>query len=186
MYENIALGNKIRSIRIEKGLSMEAFGKLLNASKGNVSMWESGKVSPNNERLKAIADLAGITVKELLGEKPNNFEFDDMKRLISDFSRLPRVNQQDYMVNVQDDTLSKVIDTVNQVGGYAFDKYDILDLYKRSCTEHEVHDLNSLIELYKKVLNEYNELYESGDIPDEYMGALEFDIAKITRILEQL
>lgn len=159
---------------------------MINGTVQALSNWENGRNQPNTARLQAIADLGGVTVNELLGEKPNNFEFDDMKRLISDFSRFPWYNQQDYMVNVQDDTLSKVIDTVNQVGGYAFDKYDILDLYKRSCTEHEVHDLNSLIELYKKVLNEYNELYESEDIPDEYVGGLEFEIAKITRILEKL
>ena len=64
----MALGQRIKEIRKEKGLSMEDFGKLLNASKGNVSMWESGKVTPNNLRSKTIADLAGISVDELLDD----------------------------------------------------------------------------------------------------------------------
>ncbi len=64
----MALGQRIKEIRINQGLSMEEFGKLLDASKGNVSMWESGKVTPNNLRLKAIADIAGISVDELLDD----------------------------------------------------------------------------------------------------------------------
>ena len=68
------VGNNIKKIRKEKGLSMELFGELFNASKGNVSMWESGKVLPNNERLKAIADLADITVDELLGDDRKQYE----------------------------------------------------------------------------------------------------------------
>lgn len=65
---NSYLGEKIKRIRKDKGLTMEEFGKLLDASKGNVSMWESGKVTPSNERLKSIADLAGISVEELLDD----------------------------------------------------------------------------------------------------------------------
>ncbi len=64
----MTLGQRIKKIRKEKGLSMEEFGKLLDASKGNVSMWESGKVTPSNERLKSIADLANISVEELLDD----------------------------------------------------------------------------------------------------------------------
>lgn len=64
----MALGQRIKEIRINLGETMEEFGKLLDASKGNVSMWESGKVTPNNLRLKSIADLAGISVEELLDD----------------------------------------------------------------------------------------------------------------------
>lgn len=64
----MALGQRIKEIRINLGVTMEEFGKLLDASKGNVSMWESGKVTPNNLRLKAIADIAGISVDELLDD----------------------------------------------------------------------------------------------------------------------
>ena len=65
---NSYLGEKIKRIRKDKGLTMEEFGELFDASKGNVSMWESGKIIPNTQRLKAIANLAGITVDELLDD----------------------------------------------------------------------------------------------------------------------
>lgn len=46
----MSVGNRIKSIRKEKGLTMEEFGKKLNTSKGAVNNWETGKNLPNNER----------------------------------------------------------------------------------------------------------------------------------------
>lgn len=62
-----ALGQRIKSIRQAKGLTMEEFGKFFdNASKGVISNWEKGSNIPNNARLKMIAQFGGITVNELL------------------------------------------------------------------------------------------------------------------------
>lgn len=59
------LGKKIKNIRLNKGLTMEEFGKMLNTSKSSVSMWESGRSLPNKDRLKIIAKLGDLTVDEL-------------------------------------------------------------------------------------------------------------------------
>lgn len=63
-----ALGHRIKAIRQKLGLSMAEFGRLLDppASKGAVSNWENDYNYPNNERLKRIAELGGITVDDLL------------------------------------------------------------------------------------------------------------------------
>lgn len=62
-----ALGQRIKSIRQSKGLTMEEFGKFFdNASKGVISNWEKGSNIPNNARIKMIAQFGGITVNELL------------------------------------------------------------------------------------------------------------------------
>lgn len=67
----LEVGTRIRNIRIEKGLSMEEFGKLFNTSKGTVNNWEKGRNLPNKENLKSIALLNDITVDELLtGKEP--------------------------------------------------------------------------------------------------------------------
>lgn len=65
---NNQIGNRIRTIRKSLGLSMQEFGKLFNppASKGVVSNWENNYNKPNNERLKTIANLGGVSVDELL------------------------------------------------------------------------------------------------------------------------
>ncbi|WP_312460592.1 helix-turn-helix transcriptional regulator [Proteiniclasticum sp.] len=67
------VGLRIKTIRQERGMTQEEFGKLFNASKGNISLWENGSVLPNNERLKIIADLGSIAVNDLLyGHQHNN------------------------------------------------------------------------------------------------------------------
>ena len=65
------VGRRIRRIRKEKGMNQSDFGKEVdNAHKGLVSRWESGVNLPNNERLKKIAELGGMTVDELLNALP--------------------------------------------------------------------------------------------------------------------
>lgn len=70
------VGSRIRDIRKAMGLSMSAFAErinhILNEKKirsGTVSNWETGKNLPNNERLKAISELGGISVDYLLNGK---------------------------------------------------------------------------------------------------------------------
>ena len=60
------VGQRIKDIRLEKGMSMEEFGKRFNTSKATVNNWEKGRNLPNKENLKIIADLAGMTVQKLL------------------------------------------------------------------------------------------------------------------------
>ena len=47
-------------------MTTKEFGALFGASDSNVTSWEKGRTLPNKERLKNIADLAGITVQKLL------------------------------------------------------------------------------------------------------------------------
>ncbi|HEM3634298.1 TPA: helix-turn-helix transcriptional regulator [Streptococcus suis] len=69
MNDNIdkkAIGLRIKSIRQDKGMTLEEFGKLFGAGKSNVSKWENGITVPNAERLKAIAKIGDMTVEQLL------------------------------------------------------------------------------------------------------------------------
>lgn len=60
------VGVRIKEIRLEKGMTTKEFGSLFGASDSNVTSWEKGRTLPNKERLKSIADLAGMTVQQLL------------------------------------------------------------------------------------------------------------------------
>ena len=72
--EKKLIGQRIKQIRREKGMTMEEFGNLLSTSKSIVYRWEIGTNLPNPERLKTIAKLADITVEELLsGSKKDYF-----------------------------------------------------------------------------------------------------------------
>jgi putative DNA-binding phage protein len=61
-----AVGTKIQMIRLSKGMTLEEFGKLFGAAKSIVYRWEKGQSLPRPNRLKEIADFAGITVLYLL------------------------------------------------------------------------------------------------------------------------
>lgn len=64
---NHEVGYRISSIRKDLGLNQEDFGKRISdAHKSLVSKWEKGQSLPNNERLKKIAEIGGISVNELL------------------------------------------------------------------------------------------------------------------------
>ena len=60
------VGKKIHDIRVNLGLTLEQFGKLVNAKKSDVYRWEQGYHLPNKNRLKVIAMKGGIEVSQLL------------------------------------------------------------------------------------------------------------------------
>ena len=67
------ISQRIRQIRKNLGLSMDEFARRIDprAKSGTVSNWETGKNLPNNERLKRIAELGGITIDELIAPPIN-------------------------------------------------------------------------------------------------------------------
>lgn len=64
--DNKSVGARIRAIRLAKGMTLEEFGEHFEARKGVVNNWEKGRNLPNKRRIKAIADMANISVQELL------------------------------------------------------------------------------------------------------------------------
>ena len=65
-YDKSAIGKRINSIRLEKGMTLEEFGNLFGADKSNVLKWEKGSSIPSPERLKLISKSGNITIDELL------------------------------------------------------------------------------------------------------------------------
>lgn len=57
--DKVAIGNRVKAIRINLGLTAEAFGKEVDsenpATQSLVSRWERGVNLPNRERMKTIA-----------------------------------------------------------------------------------------------------------------------------------
>ena len=64
----MTLGERIASLRKEKGLSQEALGELVGVTRQAVSKWENGTSDPSTSNLCALAKLYGIPVEELLHE----------------------------------------------------------------------------------------------------------------------
>ena len=82
----LALGNRIKSIRLEKSMNLKEFGYYIdNTSDSIVSRWEKGKSVPNAKRLKLIANAGGISVNELLYGDLTNYVY----ALAEDFKQNP-------------------------------------------------------------------------------------------------
>lgn len=70
------IGNRIKNIRLSKGLSVNGFGECIDEeqpiSKSRVLKWEKGVDVPNKQRLKKISELGGVSVDYLLSGKTLN------------------------------------------------------------------------------------------------------------------
>ncbi|MGM7556958.1 helix-turn-helix domain-containing protein [Aerococcus christensenii] len=76
-----AFGQRIKTLRKSHGLTQTQFAKKIDATLPAVSNWETGRNTPNNKRLKAIADWGGISVDELRFGNKEQFA----RRVICDF-----------------------------------------------------------------------------------------------------
>ena len=66
MIDNYKIGNRIASLRKEKGLTGEKFAEALGISPQAVSKWENGKCLPETALLPAIAALLGASIDSIL------------------------------------------------------------------------------------------------------------------------
>ena len=66
--------NKVRELRISKGISQKNFAAMLNVPANTYNQWENGKRQPDFEILAQIADYFEVTIDYLLGKTnvPNN------------------------------------------------------------------------------------------------------------------
>ena len=65
-----SVGERIKDIRLEKGMSKTEFGKLFETTGSLVNKWETNQVTPTEKRLKEIADIGGVSIHELTYRKP--------------------------------------------------------------------------------------------------------------------
>lgn len=64
----MTLGEKIYKLRVEKGLSQEAFGEMLNVSRQSVSKWETDQSVPELDKIVSISELFAVSTDYLLKE----------------------------------------------------------------------------------------------------------------------
>ena len=167
-----AVGLRIKQKRLDKGYTLEAFGKLFGAKKGNVQQWEKGISLPNKERLANISKMAGITVNELLHGSIDEFLENNIEVLLTN-SKYPfkeileNYNLKEavsiYVDNLN--TMNKEKITVNEIDKIekSFNEVlegiikNIIDYYER------VTDIvNNNKEITQTVL--FNYLYDKSDI----------------------
>ena len=70
------LGDKIRELRNERGITLKELGGILNVGESTVSMYENNKRTPDYETLKKIADYFSVSVDFLLERTSTKKHYD--------------------------------------------------------------------------------------------------------------
>jgi len=62
----VHIGEKIRQIRKERGISQALIAKTLGITQGAISQWENGITAPSSTQIIPLANVLGVNVEELL------------------------------------------------------------------------------------------------------------------------
>jgi transcriptional regulator with XRE-family HTH domain len=60
------LNERLKNLRLAKGLTLQQVGDVLGISKVSVSTWESGKTNPDRKRLEKLVELYGTSANYLI------------------------------------------------------------------------------------------------------------------------
>lgn len=77
-------GQKIRTLRISKGLTQGALAKLLGVSPSTVGMYEQGRRKPDGNMLIKLCEVFSVTSDSLLGVSEPSHEAVDIIHEMSD------------------------------------------------------------------------------------------------------
>lgn len=80
------IGNRIKQLRTEKNITQEELGKIVGVVKSTMSMYESGKSTPNDDIKKVLANYFNVSIDYLMG-------FTDEKKQYKDAD--PDLNKKD-------------------------------------------------------------------------------------------
>ena len=85
--------DKLKELRAEKGVSQTKLAADIHISRSAVAKWENGLGLPNDESLKLLSEYFGVSIDELLPDKPTaetivskNKTIDQQKKVILGFS----------------------------------------------------------------------------------------------------
>ena len=85
--------DKLKDLRSKKGVSQAKLAADIHISRSAVAKWENGLGLPNDESLKLLSEYFGVSIDELLPDKPTaktivskNKSIDQQKKVILGFS----------------------------------------------------------------------------------------------------
>lgn len=148
------VGQRIKGIRKEMGLSMDAFGAKIDSmvKSGTVSNWETGKNLPNKSRLEKIAKIGDVSIDYLLYGDIYDFLNKNLHKFV-----------KEYFLFVKDIYPNDLFHTI--VSRFEKEKVDLLDLerIKRIAGESILNMLEEFWETFDerlKFIIQYKHLKE--------------------------
>ena len=96
--ENNLFKTRIKKLRNDSNLSMDALAEKLETKKSTISMWENSNIIPREEMLIKISKLFNVSIDYLLGN-------DEMEGKVPDNKKLAYLQRN--LEKMDDDRLSK-------------------------------------------------------------------------------
>lgn len=129
----LEIGRKIKEVRINAGLSQEAFSKKIGVSRLTIINWENGKSVPTPELLYQLCRSFGISVEQLVGgtkndeKKPENSDNYTLQHIEAEIESISITPEKSYKVKESSASTDDELQTVKTEIGIIKD-----DLYKKS------------------------------------------------------
>ena len=101
------IGEKIREIRISKGITQKQLAEKLNTSQQNLAQYENGKRNPKLETLQRIATALDVAISNLLTKEyimQGNITRNDLNDWI------------DVLGETKSDKINELFDSLNEKG----------------------------------------------------------------------
>ena len=143
---NINIGNKIRELRKQKGITQEALASVLSVSPQAVSKWESGLTYPDMEMIPVIAGYFEVSMDIL-------FDY-DVREMKSKIQKITDEARRYFF----DDTPRYIEAIKTALQEYPENEFllcCLLDAYEYALRDQDdTSHLNELIELSQKIITE--------------------------------
>lgn len=117
--ENISLGENIKKLRKNKGLTQDKLSEITKISIASIQRYESGKRQPNIQTLNKIAIALDVPLNELLGANATTNDIEkkigtslnegDKKKVANNFNELVEVLDWNDFKNMSEDDIFEVI-----------------------------------------------------------------------------
>lgn len=80
------IGKRIKQLRSEKNITQEQFGKIFGIVKSTVSLYESGKSTPDDDMKRKIARYFDVSLDYLMGNSDVKNPYKDKPSLPEEFT----------------------------------------------------------------------------------------------------
>ena len=103
--EDKAFGNRLLSLRKQRGWPQPELGKLIGTAGAIIGRYERGEITPSIEVARKLADAFGVTLDFLVGDK-------EMPNILQDQSMLVPWQEIDALELAERDRILSVLDSL--------------------------------------------------------------------------
>ena len=102
------LNERLKNLRLAKGLTLQQVGDVFGISKASISGWESGKSHPDHKKLEKLAELLGTSVQFLISG------YEDLNRATQNtLGRVPFIEWDLLLLNPQVSNKNPLVTTLH-------------------------------------------------------------------------